>query len=75
MPNSQIYEYFAKLPKKQNSPRSSNSWTRRDSNSWKTEEPIAYCPQPTPIHKLSMMSMVWNISIGQLCCLSGYASS
>jgi len=23
-------------------------------------------PQPTLIHKLSMMSMVWNVSIGQL---------
>ena len=27
-------------------------------------------PQPTPVHKLSMTSMVWNISIGQLVCLS-----
>jgi len=23
-------------------------------------------PQPTPIYKLNMMSVVWNISIGQL---------
>jgi len=30
---------------------------------------------PTPIHKLSMMSMVWNISTGQLGWLSDYAPS
>jgi len=34
--------------------------------SWKLEEQILSCCQPTPIHKLSMTSMVWNISIGQL---------
>jgi len=32
-------------------------------------------PQPTPIHKLSMMSMVWNIYVGQLGYLPGYAPS
>jgi len=32
-------------------------------------------PWPTPIHKLSMTSMVWNISPGQLGCLPGCASS
>jgi len=33
------------------------------------------CPQPTRIHKLSRMSMVWNISIGKLGYLSGCAPS
>jgi len=32
-------------------------------------------PQPTLIPKLSMMSMVWNISVGQLGYLSGCAPS
>jgi len=32
-------------------------------------------PCPTPIYKLSMTSMVWNISIGQLGCLSRCAAS
>ena len=32
-------------------------------------------PWPTPIHKLSMTSVVWNISIGQLGCLSVCAPS
>jgi len=31
--------------------------------------------RPTPIDKLSMVSMVWNVSIGQLGCLSGCAPS
>ena len=34
-------------------------------NPWKWERKDS-CPQPTPIHKLSMMSMLWNISTGQL---------
>jgi len=36
-----------------------------------------YLPAPwtTPIDKQSMTSMVWNISVGQLGCLFGYASS
>jgi len=29
-------------------------------------------PQPTPISKLTVTSMVWNISTGQLGCLHGY---
>jgi len=33
------------------------------------------CPAANPIPKLSMTSMVWNISIGQLGYLSGYAPS
>jgi len=33
------------------------------------------CPWPAPIPKLSMMSMVWNICIGQLGSLSGCAPS
>jgi len=32
-------------------------------------------PQPTAVHKLSMMSVALNISIGQLGCLSGCAPS
>jgi len=32
-------------------------------------------PRPTPIYKLSMMSMIWNISMGQLGYLSGCAPS
>ena len=32
-------------------------------------------PQPTPIPKISMTSMVWNISVGQPGCLSGCAPS
>ena len=47
--------------------------TREDSNSQKQEEQEASCHWSTPIHKPSMMSMVWKISIGQLGYLSGYA--
>jgi len=31
-----------------------------------TEKKSGSYPQPTPIYELSMTSMVWNISIGQL---------
>jgi len=44
---------------------------QKKSNSQPREEQRASCPpQPTPIHKLSITSMVWNISMGQL----GYLS-
>jgi len=49
------------------------SQTREDSNSQKREEKSIPAPSPTPIHKLSVMSMVWNISIGHLGYLSGCA--
>jgi len=64
--------------------QSQNSWISR--NSWKKteltekfelpekEERAFLPPWPTPIYKLSLMSMVWNISIGHLGGLSGYAS-
>jgi len=39
----------------------------------KSREPLG--PWPTPIHKLSLMSMIWSISPGQLGCLSGCAPS
>jgi len=47
------------------------SWSsQRSSNSQKSVELMEKnkrvpSHQPTPIHKLSMMSMVWNISVGQ----------
>jgi len=47
---------FAEFPKKR-----PNSW--KSLNSQKKRIPA---PWPTPIHKLSMMSMLWNISTGQL---------
>jgi len=47
-----------------------NSW--KSSNVQKRHDSF---PQPTPIHKLSMTSVVWNISIGQLGYMSGCASS
>jgi len=45
-------------PENEHLEKSKNSWTRE-------EEEIA-TPQLTPIYKLSMTSMVRNISIGQL---------
>jgi len=42
-------------------------------NSQKREEQKSPCPLANPFHKLSMMSIVWNISIGQLGHLSGCA--
>jgi len=55
------------------------SWTREDLNSWKRElknekKRIPAPPCPTPIYKLNMTSMIWNISIGQLG-LAGHAPS
>jgi len=47
-------------------------------NSQKTRTKIIPAPfinRPTPVYKLSMMSMVWNISIGRLGYLPGYAPS
>jgi len=32
-------------------------------------------PRPSPVHKLSMMSKIWNISLGQLGYLPGCAPS
>jgi len=61
---------FTKLKKK-----NLNSQTRQDPNPWKTEEQRASYPPANPIHKLSMMFMVWNISLGQLGYLSGCAPS
>jgi len=43
-------------------------------NSGKTKKPKALCPPANSIHKLSMTSMVWIISTGQLGCLSGCAA-
>ena len=49
--------------KRPNSRKSLNSQKREDWTPVKEEVPAS---QPTPNHKLSMMSMVWNISTGQL---------
>jgi len=52
---------FRRTPKKRlNSRKSSNSWKKRIKNKKEDSSP----PQPTPIYKLSTMSMVWNISAG-----------
>ena len=48
--------------KRLNSQKRSNS-QKKDSWTHRKEVPA---PQPTPIHKMSMMPMVWNISIAQL---------
>ena len=50
---------FAQFPKKVWTPRQEKIRTHEN----KKEKIPA--PQPTPIHKLSMMSMVWNICVGQ----------
>ena len=56
------------VPKKQ----LQNSWISR--SSLNSQEKVS-SPRPTPIHKLSMTSTVWNISTSQLglaawlCCL------
>jgi len=66
---------FHKTPKKDQTPRkSSNSQKREESNSWNQERSIP-APWPVLIPKLSMVSMLWNTSIGQLGCLSGYSPS
>jgi len=57
-----ISQNSRKIP---NSWKSSNSWTRADSNSWPRKEQIP-APLSTLIYEVSMMSMVWNISTGQL---------
>ena len=46
--------------------KSFNSWMRADSNLWKKQEEQIPPTQPTLIYKLSMTSMVWTISTGQL---------
>ena len=71
---SQNFWKSANSQKSSNSWKSLNSWTREDSNSWRQEKADS-CPQSTPIHKLSMMFMVWNISIGQPGSLPGCAPS
>jgi len=38
-----------------------------------TRRADSYLHRPTPVHKLSMTSTVWNVSIDQLGYLSGYA--
>jgi len=56
---------FTKFLKKPELLENWNSWTREDLNPWERERELPV-PQPIPSHKLSMMSMVWNISTGQL---------
>jgi len=46
--------------------KSSNSPPREDLNFQKTKKRIASSSWTTTMHKLSIMSMVWNISVGQL---------
>ena len=65
-PNSQILQSLQNSWKRPNSWRSSNSWKREDSKPTENEREKIPAPQPTPIHKRSITSMVWNISIGQL---------
>jgi len=47
----------------------------RIQNSQKTKNLIAFSLRLSPIHKLNMTFMVWNISIGQTGYLSGSAPS
>ena len=65
---------FVKFLKKTELPENLNSWTRADSNPQNREETIP-APWPIHIHKLSMMFIVWNISIGQPVSLPGCAPS
>jgi len=72
MQNKQYKIQFFSLPNdrlRSLSP-SSNHRTRRNSRNW-----CIRTPQPAPIYRLSMTSLVWNISPGQLGCLSDYAPS
>jgi len=55
---------FAKFPKKTKRPESSDSQPREDLKSQNRERSLP--PQPIPIHKPSMTSMIWNIPIHQL---------
>jgi len=60
---------FAKLPKKTKLPEKFELPAKRGFELMemrKKRERKIPAPEPTPIHQLSMMSMVWNISIGQL---------
>ena len=54
--------------KRPNSWKISNFWTRGDSNSWKREKQKKVIPVrlPTPIYKMRMISVLWNISFGHL---------
>jgi len=62
---------FAKLPKKT---ELLEKFELMDQRGFKlTEARKIPAPWPAPIHKLSMTPLVWNISIGQLGCLSGCA--
>jgi len=52
---------FLEISKRFQTPRQERIQTHRNNKAQKIP-----APRPTPIHKLSMMSMVRNISIGQL---------
>jgi len=67
-PNSHIFVNFENFWKRLNSCKE-RIWIHRKKKIRKIS-----APRPTPIHKLSVASMVWNISIGQLG-LSGHAPS
>jgi len=58
MPNLQIFENFTQLLKKNGLPEDFELLGKKESH------PSA--PWPITIHKLSMMSMICNISTGQL---------
>jgi len=51
---------FCEIPKKVQTSGHERIRTHR-----KEKSREASCPRPTPIHKLSLMPMVWNIAIGQ----------
>jgi len=57
---------FEKFPKKTELPEKFELPNKRGFKLTETIGAEIPAPRPTPIHKLSMMSMVWNISIGQL---------
>ena len=65
-PKLGFLKIFQNSPKNPNSWKNSNSQTRAGLNSWKWEARRIPALHLTPIHKLSMMFKVWNISIGQV---------
>jgi len=67
--NMWIFQILQKSRKRPNSQKSLNTQTREDANSEKREllKKKGFLPlSEPPFYKLSMTSMVWNISTGQL---------
>ena len=74
-PQTRRYCGFRKTPQRDRTPRKVQTSRQESIKPQGNEKEKIPAPQPTSTHKLSVMFMVWNISIGQPGSLPGCAPS